>query len=175
MKKVTIFATFIIISVFCLFIILKKEDNYKKNENVEEYVPEEEISISQNRTTLVTLYFVDKEKSEVIPEARSIDVKELMDSPYEKIISYLVEGSNNSKIGKNIPEGTKVNSIKYEKGNLSIDFNEKLLSEVKDNEENNEIELLMKSITNTYMELKEISNVEISVNGELIYNKKKTL
>lgn len=172
MKKVIIFVTCIIIIVFCLFIILKNEKNINQNENLDEYTPEEEISIAQNRMTMVTLYFIDKEKKELVPEVRNVDVKELMKSPYEKIMTYLVEGSTDPKIGKIIPEGTKINSIKYEKGELFIDFDEKLLSDLKDNNKNIEFELLMKSITSTYMELKEISNVDISIEGKPIYNEK---
>ena len=169
MKKIVFFVCIIIIIIVCLFSFFKKEKTYKTGNAMNEVIPEEEISISQNRMTLLTVYFVDKEKNELVPEVRNIDVKELMNSPYEKIMTFLYEGSNNSRIGKTIPENAKINSIKFENGTIFIDFNEMILPEEDKKQENKDFELIMKSIVKTFMELKEISNVVISINGNTIY------
>ncbi len=38
--------------------------------------------------TIVTLYFVNNKTGEIVPEARNIDAKELIENPYEKVINF---------------------------------------------------------------------------------------
>ena len=69
-KKIIIFFSIllIIIAISGYFII----KNIKKNKEetlVQEYIPQEEIGESQARQTIVSLYFPDKEKQEIKPEA----------------------------------------------------------------------------------------------------------
>ena len=164
MKKIIIIMITVFSLLVCLWFIFIIKKSKKCDINIIEYIPEEEISEVQNRMTVLTLYFVDSDNKEIIPEARSVDVKELMEAPYEKIMYFLVEGSNNPKIKKIIPNETKINSINLENETILIDFDEKLLSipeEYKD--------LLFESINKTFLELKEISKVLISVNGVEVY------
>lgn len=163
MKKIIIFVACILFLFLFLFLIIK---NGKKNEekNISNiYVPEEEISVEQERNTIITLYFLNPENNEIVPEARNIDVKELMNKPYEKILEMLIEGSKDEKIGKTIPSGTKLNSIELEGNELIIDFND-----VFNVNDKNKQEKITESIESTFLQLKEVNSVKILVNGEEI-------
>ena len=166
MKKIIISVSIIAFVALVSFAILK---NYKIAEvetSIEEYTPKEEISKEQNRMTIITLYFLDPSTEQLIPEARSIDVKELLSNPYQFIIDRLIEGSENSQIGKTIPEGTIVNSINLNGEELTIDFNEAFLTKY---EKGSEVQTKMfYSIVNTFLELKEVNSVRLLVNGEKI-------
>ena len=161
MKKIIIFVACIFFLFLISFLIIK---NVKKTdeENISNiYIPEEEISVDQERTTIITLYFLNPENNEIVPEARNIDVKELMNNPYERILEMLMEGSSDEKIGKTIPNGTKLNSVKLEGNELIIDFNEILNSNDKDIQDK-----VAESIESTFLQLKEVNSVKILVNGE---------
>ena len=111
----------IIIAISGYFII----KNIKKNKEetlVQEYIPQEEIGESQARQTIVSLYFPDKEKQEIKPEARLIDIKEIINTPYEKLLEMLIQGPKNDKLERVIPEGTKVLKTYMENDCLVIDF-----------------------------------------------------
>ena len=165
MKKAVLI---IAIIIFLLIILVSIKNNIKTstNETINTYIPQEEISDVQNRRTIVTLYFLDPNSNELVPEARGIDVKELMAKPYETILNLLIQGSDDVKIGKTIPEGTSVNSIKLEGEELIIDFDEMFLSQY---ERGSEKQMKMVySIVNTFLELKEVSSVRFLVNGEKI-------
>ena len=69
---------------------------------VEEYTPQEEITDEQARQTIVSLYFPLKETNELNPEARLIDIREIINNPYEKLVNLLIEGPKNDKNKKSI-------------------------------------------------------------------------
>ena len=71
--------------------------NKEETTTVEEYIPQEEITEDQVRQTIVSLYFPSKETNELNPEARLIDIKEIINNPYEKLINLLIEGPKNEK------------------------------------------------------------------------------
>lgn len=156
--------TVIIIIVLISFTILGVYNFFIKDtkNNIEEYIPEEEISEDQMRQTIVSLYF--KSENIVVPEARLIDVKELLNNPYEQILKMLLEGPKSSNLEKTIPEGTKINKIQKEGDNLNIDFSEEFIN----NHRGGEIEerITINSIINTLTELTEINGVKILINGE---------
>lgn len=133
-----------------------------KKEEITEYVPEEEISEEQMRQTMVSLYF--KSGKEVVPEARLMDVKQLMENPYKEILKMLIEGPKNEKLEKTIPEGTKINKVEKQGENLIIDFSEQFINHPIGGEE--EENLTIKSIVNTLTELTEINGIKIKINGE---------
>ena len=145
----------IIIGVY--FFIKNKEGN---NE-ITEYVPEQEISEEQLRQTIVSLYF--KNENGLMPEARLVDVKELINNPYEKIINMLLEGPKNENLQKTIPEGTKINKIERQGEILILDFSEEFIS--KDNGGEEQEKLTIQSIVKTVTELTEINGIKIKING----------
>lgn len=127
-----------------------------------EYTPEEEISEEQLRQTIVSLYF--KSNNELVPEARLVDVRNLIENPYIEILNMLIEGPKNDSLERTIPEGTKINNIKLDGENLIIDFSKEFIENF-DNTEFNE-NLTINSIVNTLTELTEINGISILINGE---------
>ena len=153
-KKIIIFFSIllIIIAISGYFII----KNIKKNKEetlVQEYIPQEEIGESQARQTIVSLYFPDKEKQEIKPEARLIDIKEIINTPYEKLLEMLIQGPKNDKLERVIPEGTKVLKTYMENDCLVIDFSKDFLN------------YMVKSIVNTLTELTEVNKIKILIEG----------
>ncbi len=146
----------IIVGVY--FYIKNKE---QKNQ-ITEYTPEEEITDEQMRQTIVSLYF--KNDNGLMPEARLVDVKELINNPYEKILNMLIEGPKNENLKNTIPEGTKINKIEKQGEILVIDFSEEFIS--KHNGGENEEKLTIQSIVKTVTELTEINGIKIKLNGE---------
>lgn len=165
-KKIIMYVGIILIVLIILgvgYIIYNNIKN-KKEEITYEYIPEEEITGEQLRQTLVTLYFLDSDTYEIIPEARKIDAKELLNNPYELLINLLIEGPKNEKLLKLIPENTKLNSAKIVDNILYIDFSEEFIKEQNLGKEQEE--LILKSIVNTVTELTEVNKVAFLINGE---------
>ena len=135
-----------------------------KEESITEYVPQEEISEEQMRQTMVSLYF--KNENNIVPEARLIDVKKLMEEPYEEILNMLLEGPKNSNLQKIIPDGTNVKKVERKGDNLIIYFSEEF-NEIKDKTEE-EKNLIITSIEKTVTQLTEINSIEIYVDNEKI-------
>ena len=159
LKRVIIVIISIIIIAIIIFGVyfFIKEKNIQKEE-ITEYTPEEEISDNQMRQTMISLYF--KSDNVLIPEARLIDVKELINNPYEKVLNMLIEGPKNEKLEKTIPEGTKINKIEKEGENLIIDFSKEFILNHKDGEE--EEKMTIKSIVKTVTELTEINGIKFN-------------
>ena len=100
-----------------------------KNTPVEEIVPQEEITDEQLRKTVVTLYFMDKQTGNLVPEARQIDVRMLLENPYQVLINMLIEGPKNEQLLGIIPQGTQLNNVEIENGIVCIDFSEEFIKE----------------------------------------------
>lgn len=165
MKKMIYCLIILIFIVVIVYAVFKNTKNVEVETDVSNYTPQEEISNAQNRTTLLTLYFTDSSNGKLIPEVRQIDVKEIIDNPYEKIMNFLIDGSQNEAIGKSVPEGTKVNSIKLEKENLIIDVSKEFTSKYESGsvEQKN----MIYSVVNTFLELREVSSVTFLIDGEM--------
>ena len=101
MKNKKIVIIFVIIFIFVIiggFFAIKYVKNQQKEENkIEEYTPEEEVADNQLRQTIVSLYFPSKDSKEIVPEARLVDIKEIINNPYEKLFNLLIEGPKNEK------------------------------------------------------------------------------
>lgn len=131
---------------------------------INEIIPEEEISNKQLRQTIITLYFMDKEKGELEPEARQIDAKILLNNPYEVLIKLLIEGPKNEQLIGIIPRDTKINKIEINEGIVYIDFNEYFIKEQNLGEKQEKT--IINSILNTLVELKEVNGIKILINGK---------
>ena len=114
-KIVTIFIIALVIVLLGGVLVLKYLKKGEENDEslVQEYTPEAEISEEQVRQTIVSLYFPLKENDKLNPEARLIDIKEIINNPYEKLVELLIEGPKNEKNKKIIPEGTKLNKNRF--------------------------------------------------------------
>ena len=158
-KIIIIFVILLLIILIAGYFII----NYLKNKNVKtqvEYVPEEEITGEQLRQTIISLYFPDKENNELQPEARVIDIKEILNNPYEKLTNLLIEGPKNDKLNKIIPDNTKLLKNYLEGDCVVLDFSSEFL-----NFKEEEKVVLLNSIVNTLTELTEVNKVKILIDG----------
>ena len=164
-KKIILLFVILLIIIFVVgFFSIKFVKNKKENEVQNEYIPEEEISDEQLRETIVSLYFPDKETNMLKPEARLVNVKELIQSPYNVLIELLINGTKNDKLSSIIPENTKLLNSTLEGECLTLDFSSELLNYNKD--DSKEKENLINSIVNTVTELNEVNKVKILINGQ---------
>lgn len=142
--------------------------NVMKNKQLpqieEEYIPQEEVSDEQLRQTMVNLYFISKETGMVAAENQTVDAKLLIENPYQTILSLLMEGPKNSDLTKTIPEGTKVNKVERKGDTVIVDFSSEFIDNHPEGKEaeQNTIDSIVKSLT----ELKEVSQVQILINGK---------
>lgn len=166
-KKIILFFAMLLIIIFVIGVIsIRFVKNKKENETYNEYVPEEEISNEQLRETIVSLYFPDKESNMLRAEARLVNVKELLQSPYNMLVELLINGPKNEKLKGIIPENTKLLNSSLEGDCLTLDFSSELLNYNK--EDSKEKENLLNSIIKTVTELNEVNKVVITVNGETV-------
>lgn len=129
-----------------------------------EYTPEAEITAEQLRQTMIALYFRNKDTGTLVPEARSIDVKELTKEPYQTLLNLLLEGPKDEKLEPTIPEGTKVNKVELKGNVLWIDFSKEFIDNHKNGAEAESHTVY--SIVNTMTQLNEVSFVKIVVDGK---------
>lgn len=160
-KKLILFI--IIVSLISVIIIYFVNSRQKKDK-YEEYQPQEEISEEQERQTIISLYFINKTTRKVEPEARLIDVKELITDPYTTIVNMLIEGPKNDSYEKAIPEGTMLISADMSGDVLKLNFSSEFIDNHKGGKE--EEEKTIESIVNTVTELTEVNSVRILINGE---------
>ena len=104
-KRIIVITIIILIiiglSLGVYFYINKENEENEEMKEITEITPQEEISEEQMRQTMVSLYY--KNEEQLMPEARLIDVKDLIENPYVKIINMLLEGPKNEKLQKIIP------------------------------------------------------------------------
>lgn len=163
-KKIgIIFFVVLIIILIGGYFGIRYVKNRETETTVEEYTPQEEITEEQVRQTIVSLYFPNKETSEINPEARLIDIKEIINNPSEKLINLLMEGPKNDKNKKVIPEGTKINKNYLEEDCVVLDFSPEFLNYSKEDEK--EKQNMINCIVNTLTELTEINKVKIVIDG----------
>ena len=141
----------------------KSEGQNNSGEIVEEYTPEEEITEEQLRQTIVSLYFQNKETKELEPEARLVDIKEILNTPYEKIVNLLIEGPKDEVKEKIMPDNTKLLKASLEGDCLTLDFSQEFLNYNKEDE--NVKENLINSLVNTLTQLNEVNSIKILING----------
>ena len=160
MKKIVILIVIMItmITTFTYLVIVNSEPEET------EYIPEEEISDTDLRNTILTLYYENNEDGEVQTEARLVDSKELLEDPYSYLVNLLIEGPKNEGLRKNIPEGTKLNGCILLGECLTIDLSKEFILNSKgDSLQKSNI---IYSIVNTLTELKEVSRVKILIDGQ---------
>lgn len=163
-KIVIIFSSLLIILLIGGYYAIKIVKNKKEEENITaEYTPQEEISEDQLRQTIVSLYFQSNETKELVPEARLIDIKEIINDPCDKLVQLLIDGPKNEKEERIISENTKLNKSYMDNDCVVLDFSSELLNYNK--AEENGKENLINSLVNTLTQLTEINSVKILING----------
>ena len=161
-KTITIFGILLIIILVGGFFGIKYAKNKTQNK-IKEYTPEQEITDEQSRQTIVSLFFVDGETGQLVPEARLVDIKELVNLPYEKLANLLIDGPKNDKLKKTIPDNTKILKSYTDKDCLVRDFSSDILSF--DKEDKNAKQNLINSVVYTMTQFTEINSVKFLVDG----------
>lgn len=166
MKKGKIFLVLIAI-LLCVMIGLALTKVFKKTEtgeqsDITEITPGEELTEEQERQTMIALYYTNIETNTLIPEARVIDAKTLLQNPYKTLMEYLIEKPKNDKFKSSLPEGTKFNNATLKGDMLLLDLSKEFIEN--QNEEN--LNLGIYSIVNTLTELNEVNSVKIIIDGE---------
>lgn len=158
MKKKIIIIGLLIILIIGLIIYF-----YLNNKDVEEYIPQQEISQEDEKKATVTLFFQNKETKVLEAESKNIDSNDLLLKPYESIINLLIEGPESEGLEKLIPDGTILNSVILENYCLKIDFSRQFIENCSDDEivRKNIID----SIFNTVTQLNEVSAIKILIDG----------
>ena len=158
MKK-KIIITIILIIIVSILVISGMSTEIENNvENIAEIQPEEEISDEEMRKTNINLYFEDATSGILEKEERKIDSKDLIDNPYKIVLELLINGPESDKYRNPIPEGTKLNNAKYEKGILYIDLSKEFLNSNGTN--------AIYSIVNTMTEFTEVNGIKFTFDGE---------
>lgn len=165
-KKVIILILILLIIIGLIIFFATKNIKKEMTDNtvITEYIPQEEISSEQLRQTLITLYFKNKETGILMPEARMVDSKILLNNPYNELINMLIEGPKNDSLQKLIPEGSDIHNIEIIQGIVYIDFSEEFIKVGNMGAE--EESKIIYSVVNTLTELTEVSGVKILINGE---------
>ena len=162
-KKLIIFLVIMLVVIIAVLAFMKFFE--KEEETIPtEITPLEEITDEQERQTMISLYFVNQENNKLMPEARRIDVKLLLDNPYKTLVELLIEKPKNEKLESAIPEGTKVNSAKLQDNTIELDLSKEFVEN-----QNGDIEkasLSIYSIVNTLTELNEVNSVKFLIDGE---------
>lgn len=167
-KIIIIFSVIFIILVvggyFLISYLKGRSENQSNNgEIVEEYTPEEEITEEQLRQTIVSLYFPNKETKELEPEARMVDIKEMLKTPYDKLVNLLIEGPKDETKEKIIPDNSKLLKTTLEGDCVTLDFSQEFLNYNKEDEKAKEN--LINSLVNTLTQLNEVNSIKILING----------
>lgn len=162
-KKIFMYIIIILLILFILWIgiILVKNNNTDTNE---EFIPEQEITEEQLRSTNIILYFSNLNTGELETEIRKIDSKKLLENPEKQLITYLIDGPKNGNLVRLIPENTKLISAEIEKEILIINFSEDFIENQNLGKEQEE--KIIKSILKTVTQLNEINGIKILINGE---------
>ena len=162
-KIIIIFTVLLIVVLIGGFFIIKHFKNKEENNITEEYIPQE-ITEEQNRQTIVSLYFLDKESNKILPEARLVDIKEIINDPYDKLVNMLIQGPKNEKYLKIIPENTKLNKCYMQNDILFLDFSKEILNYDKNKKDSKN--LIIDSLVNTLTELTEVNGIKILIDGK---------
>ncbi len=164
-KKISMYISIIIIILIILglgYLVYINVTGEKENNQIKEFIPEEEITDEQLRKTNIELYYLDKDTNMIEKTIKQIDAKELIENPAKRIIEELLKEIKDEKKINVMPENTKINNIFIEKGIVYIDFSEEF-TEVEDVERaKNIIEVLKKTMS----QLMEIKGMKILINNE---------
>lgn len=163
-KKILIIIVLIILLLIIGVLVYLK---IKKDSEIAietEITPVEEITEEQERQTMISLYYTSTDNNTLIPEARRIDVKELVENPYKTLVELLIEKPKNEKLISSIPEGTKVNNASLKNGIVELDLSKEFIENQTGDIE--KAKLSIYSIVNTLTELNEVNAVKILIDGE---------
>ena len=161
-KKILFLLIFVLILIIFFIFYIVKHFNSGSSEESQEYTPEEEISDTQLRETIVTLYFLDKNSNTIKSEGKLIDSVSLLQNPYKELVNLLIKGPTSENLSNVFPENTQVLDAYIKNNCVTIDFSEELLNFENEKQKYN----IVNCILNTLAKLNEVNSIEILVNGE---------
>ena len=163
-RKYIIFIIIGIILLVSLILVIKQFVVINPKEEISnEYTPMQEIADSDLRNTIVTLYFKSKDSNTLVQEGRLIEVKLLLEKPYEALLQMLILGPEASSYERLIPEGTTINKTELKGDTLTIDLSKEFSANTGDM-----LNLTIESIKKTITSLNEVNDVIILINGNSI-------
>lgn len=162
-NKKILFLFIIVLAIILSFIFLiVKNFNLKNTEEIEEYTPEEEISDSQLRETVVTLYFLDKDSNTLKSDGKLVDSITLLQNPYKELVNLLLAGPSSQNLLNVFPDNTQILDAYIKNNCVTLDFSEELLDFKDENQKYN----IINSLLNTLAQLNEVSSIQILINNE---------
>ena len=161
-KKILFLLIFVLILIIFFIFCIVKHFNSENPEEAAEYTPEEEISDTQLRETIVTLYFLDKSSNTIKSEGKLIDSVSLLQNPYKELVSLLIKGPTSENLSNVFPENTQVLDAYIKNDCVTIDFSEELLNFENEEQKYN----IINSILNTLSKLNEVNSINILINNE---------
>ncbi len=112
----------------------------------------------------VVLYFTDAKQRKLIPEERSIEIKQSQTTEYQ-IVEQIIQGPLGSRLVPTVPADIKIKDIKTEEGicyvNLSADFT------ARHNVSTSDV-ISIYSLVNSLTQLDNVSKVQFLAEGEKI-------
>jgi spore germination protein GerM len=167
MKKKILIMIFILICVIASVYMIIINTVFNKNEEIiNEYIPEVEISDSEARKTVVTLYFEDVEENKVVAENRIIDSKTLLREPYTALVGMLLEGPKDTKLENIISKDTKILGATLSGSCVTINLSKEFVDNAPE-DVNRKCDMIY-MIVNTLTELKEVESVKFLIEGESV-------
>ncbi len=159
--KVLLILVFAIVCVIAVMTIVKsmKKD---EGESLAEITPSEEITEEQERQTIISLYYINIETNTLVPEARVIDAKDLLENPYKALTEYLISAPKNEKLKSSMTENVTVKNAELKNNVVVLDLSKEFI----ENRNAEEIKMSIQAIANTLTELNEVNSIKILIEGE---------
>ena len=155
----------LVVIVGVLLAVLARNQEKDEWENTEEMMAE-----YSGDETKILLYFSDASRSKLMQEYRYVSLADIRKNMVETILNELIQGPDSSELAATIPVGTKVNEVLQEENKVIVDFSEEFWEASDD--QNLALQRIY-SVVNSLTEIKEVEEVEIRVNGEMVADEKR--
>lgn len=160
-KKISL-ASIALFALLLMYIIPKNDEKLKTNQ---------ELKYVDTQTTYSPIFLIDKNNYVSLTNVATSHTK--IEEKAQELLKILIQGNDSSKLPNGfkaiIPADTKINSIKYEKGLIKVDFSDDLL-EIEENLEEKMIEAIVYTLTS----IDDVNKVIIYVDGEILTKLPKT-
>ncbi len=121
-----------------------------------------EVVPEKTQQRMVTLYFVDRTGSRLVPEQRNIEEKQSLTLEYQ-IVEQLISGPDKNMLTPTMPKNTLIRDIKTEDGICYVNLSKGFLTKTPVS-----TELTIYSVVNSLTELKTVNKVQFLIEGEKV-------
>lgn len=122
-----------------------------------------DIALNTEDNTTINLYFPDKNGEGLRLEKRTVNVQQTL-SLEKTVVSELIKGPENKGLAPSVPEGTKLLNIETKDNVCYVNFSSEFRS--KTSSGSAATTLILYSVVNSLCALKNVSSVQILINGE---------